>query len=166
MTLNTAQTIAAVGFDISNLTAPAAAPATFRVNLIFNKDGEAVSGLICTGKNGKEYRDESHALRAEGTKRGARASTAIDTKTDEGAAQLVALTDENQERLALAVSVDWFGFTSGDEAVPFDKKLLAAGFAKFPTWIDAVHAGLEKDAVFMVASSPTSSPSPSTSSNE
>lgn len=163
--MNTAQTIAAAGFDIANLTAPVEKPSTFRVGLIFNKDGDAVSGLICVGKNSKEYRNESNALRMEGIKRGARTSTAIDTKTDEGAAQLVELTDENQKRLALAVSVDWFGFTSGDAAVPFDKSLVAAGFDKFPTWIDAVHAGLEKDAVFMIASSPASSTSPATSSN-
>jgi hypothetical protein len=166
--MNTAQTIAAVGFDILNLTAPVdlAAPVTFDVNVLFNDDGDAIASLVIVGKNSPEYQAESHALRAEGHKRAAKRQTAIDAKTDEGAVKLVDLIDGNQERLALAVVVGWKGFTSAGVEVPFDKALVKQGFAKYPTWVDLISAALAVDANFMKLSSPTSLPSPSTSSNE
>jgi len=162
--MNTAQTIAAAGFDISILAGDAPVElATFPVNLIFDKDGNPVSGLICVGKNSTQYRAEKNAIRASNIMRGANTGTSIDTKTEDGAMQMVELTDANQERLALAVVVDWFGFTNAGAQVPFDKKLVAAGFKKFPTWIDEVHVGLEKEANFMKLLSANSSNSPTNS---
>ncbi|TFW15970.1 hypothetical protein [Duganella callida] len=163
--MNTAQTIIATGFDISALTAAPADPATFNVDLIFNADGDAVSGLICVGKNSHQYQEITKTIRAENLKRGARTGTAIDTKTDEGAALAVDLSNENAKRIALAVTVGWFGFTSAGAPAPFDKNLIKAGFDSRPTWVDAVTAGLEKDANFSKLLPKASSTSPATSSN-
>jgi hypothetical protein len=165
MSLNTAQTIAAIGFDIANLTAVDASPATHKVDLLFDEDGNATAGFIIVGKNSPEYQAESHAVRAEGHKRSAIRKTAIDTKTDEGASKLVDVIDSNATRLALSVVTDWYGFTSAGAPVPFDKTLVKAAFAKYPTWEDKVNAALEVDANFLKVSSPASSPSPTTSSN-
>jgi len=164
--MNNAQAIAAAGFDISNLATIATAPATFNVDLIFNADGDPVSGLVCVGKNSDEYQTITKQIRAENLKRGARTGTAIDTKTDEGAIHAVELTTENSKRIALAVVVDWYGFTNGDATAPFDKNMVKAGLDKFPTWVDAVQMGLEKDANFMKSLPKASSTSPSTSSAE
>ena len=146
--LNAAQAIAAVGFDIANLSAPAAR-VTFDVPVIFDADGEPVAGLRIVGKNSDEYRKESHAVRAEGYKKSARRKTAIDASTDEGADQLVSTIDGNQKRLALAVTVDWYGFTSNGAPVAFDKTLVAAAFDKFTTWQGRVTTALENDANFL-----------------
>lgn len=149
--LNAAQTIASAGFDISNITAlvDADSPRTFRVDLTFTPDGDPLAGLIIVGKGSNEYRAESHAIRAEGYKKSARRSTAIDTKTDEGASQLVDIIDGNQKRLTLAVVVGWYGFTNGGEPAEFDKRLVDAAFDKFPTWQEKVSAALENDANFL-----------------
>lgn len=146
--INAATAIAAAGFDIANLSAPAAR-VTFDVPVIFDADGEPVAGLSIVGKNSDEYRAESHAVRAEGYKKSARRKTAIDASTDDGAAHLVDVIDGNQKRLALAVAVDWYGFTSNGAAVPFDKGLAAVAFDKYPTWLDRVTAALENDANFL-----------------
>ena len=69
--------------------------------------------------------------------------------TDEGADQLVHVIDDNQKRLALAVAVDWYGFTSNGAVVPFDKGLIATAFDKYPTWQERVTAALENDANFL-----------------
>ena len=146
--LNTAQTLAVAGFDIANLSAPAAR-VTFDVPVIFDADGEAVAGIRIVGKNSDEYRKENHALRAEGYKKSSRRKTAIDASTDEGADQLVTVIDNNQKRLAAAVAVDWYGFTSNGTPVAFDKSLIAAAFDKYPTWQERVTAALENDANFL-----------------
>jgi hypothetical protein len=147
--MNTAQQIISAGFDIANLTTPDAAPATLKVDLLFNADGDAVAGVVIVGKNSDQYRTEKDALSVESVKRGARTATAIDTKTDEGATKLVEVTNEHQQRLALAVVVDWYGFTSGGAPAALDKTVLAAAFKKYPTWVDAIQAGLAKDAAFL-----------------
>jgi len=163
--MNTAQTIAAVGFDISNLTAIETAPVTHKVDVLFNDDGEAVAGFVIVGKNSPEYQAENHAIRAEGFKRSAVRKTAIDAKTDDGASKLVEAVDSNATRLALSVVKDWYGFTSNGQPTAYTKELGLAAFKKFPTWEDKVNAALEVDANFLKISSPASSPSPTTSSN-
>ena len=88
-------------------------------------------------------------MRAEGYKNSAKRKTAIDASTDEGADQLVHVIDDNQKRLAVAVAVDWYGFTSNGAPVAFDKALIATAFAMYPTWQDRVTAALENDANFL-----------------
>ena len=146
--LNAAQAMAVVGFDIANLSAPAAR-ITFDVPVIFDADGEPVAGIRIVGKNSDEYRKESHAVRAEGYRKSAKRKTAIDASTEEGADQLVSVIDDNQKRLAVAVAVDWYGFTSNGAPVAFDKALIAAAFEKYPTWQERVAAALENDANFL-----------------
>ena len=146
--LNIAQTLAVGGFDIANLSAPAER-VTFDVPVIFDADGEPVAGIRIVGKNSDEYRKENHALRAEGYKKSAKRKTAIDASTDEGADQLVHVIDDNQKRLALAVAVDWYGFTGNGTPVAFDKALIATAFDKYPTWQERVTAALENDANFL-----------------
>jgi hypothetical protein len=147
--MNTAQTIASIGFDITNLTTAAAAPVTFNVDLMFDKDGEPIAGLIVVGKNSPEYQAENHAIRTEGYQRSARRKTAIDASTDDGAEQLVSLIDANQKRLALAVVVGWYGFSKEGQPAPFDKGVVSAAFDKYPTWLDRTSAALEVDANFL-----------------
>ena len=54
-TTNAAVALAVAGFDIANLSAPAAR-VTFDVPVIFDADGEAVAGIRIVGKNSDEYR--------------------------------------------------------------------------------------------------------------
>lgn len=164
--MNNATAIINAGFDISNITGGPAVPVTFKVPVMFDEDGEPTAGFIIVGKNSSEYRDENHALRAEGYKKSAKRKTAIDASTDAGADQLVSLIDGNQKRLALAVVVGWYGFTSAGAEVPFDKDLASAALDKYPTLQDRVSAALENDANFLKVSLLTSSPTPTTNSTE
>lgn len=164
-TQNAAIAIAASAFDISDFTAPRA-QVTFKVPVLFDDDGEPTHGFIIVGKNSDEYRDEWAAIRAEGQKRAAKRKTAIDATTDEGAVQLIDLIDGNQQRLAKAVTVGWYGFTSAGAPAKFDKALAEAAFNKYPTWQERVSIAMENDVNFLKLSSTASSPTPSTSSNE
>ena len=146
--LNAAQAIAVAGFDIANLSAPAAR-VTFDVPVLFNQDGDPVAGIRIVGKNSPEYRTQHHTNRAEGYQRSAKKSTAIDATTDEGADELVQVIDDNAKRIAWAVAVEWWGFTSDGVDVPLDRDVLAAAYEKYPTWVDRVTAVLGVDANFL-----------------
>ncbi|MCY0910834.1 hypothetical protein [Massilia antarctica] len=164
--LNTAQTIASVGFDISNFTAPDVAQITHKVDLVHDEDGNAIAGYIIVGKNSREYQNENHAIRAEGYQKSAIRKTTIDVKTEEGASKLVDTIDSNSSRLATAVVVGWWGFTSGGVEAPLDKAMVRASYVKYPTWEDKVSNALEVDANFLKVSSPASLPTPTASLTE
>jgi hypothetical protein len=137
-----------LGFDIDSLMS-AEAPFTYQVPVVFDKDGEPLSGYVIVGKNSPEYQEVFEDLRVEGIKKANRRKTVIDTSTQEGAEMLARLIKANDARLALSVVVGIFGFVSKGEEVPFSKAFVAATFEKMPTWKDKVTAALENDANFM-----------------
>jgi lipoprotein-anchoring transpeptidase ErfK/SrfK len=146
--LNAAQKIM-TGVDFDSILEGASRRVTHDVPVLFDDDGEPKAGFRIVGKNSPEYQAEHAAIRAEGHKRAAKRKTAIDTSTDEGAMQLVNLVDDNQRRLALAVTVESYGFESGGAPLQLSKAQIAAAFDKFPTWQDRVAAALEQDANFL-----------------
>jgi len=146
--MNQAQKIQA-GIDFDSILAGADKRVTVRVPVLFDEDGEPKAGFVIVGKNSPEFRQENHAIRSEGYQRSAKRTTAIDTKTEEGASQLVHLVDVNQARIALAVAVETFGFTSEGKDIQLSASQKAAAFEKYPTWQDLVIAALEKDADFL-----------------
>lgn len=146
--MNTAQKIQA-GIDFDSIVAGADKRVTVKVPVLFDEDGEPKAGFLIVGKNSPEYRGASHAVRTEGYQRSAKRATAIDAKTEEGASQLVNLVDGNEGRIALAVAVETFGFTSGGQEVQLTEAQKITAFKKFPTWQDRIIAALEKDADFL-----------------
>ncbi len=136
----------AIGVDISALPETGI---TYDVPVIFDDDGEPLSGFRIVGKNSPEYRAQANINRAKALQRGAKKRTAIDASTERGAAELADLIDTNDRSLVMSVVVGWFGFTSGGKEAPFDKAMVANWFDKYPTWADKVAAELEKDANFM-----------------
>lgn len=139
----------AQGFDLSLLDSNDVNEVSYKVSVIDNEDGDAVSGFIIVGKNSTEYQAEDNLIRKENIKRSAKRKTQIDASTDDGATTLVNLMEANAKRLALAVVVDWFGFNKDGKAVPFDKTIVSRMFTAYPQWQDKVSAALENDKNFM-----------------
>lgn len=146
--MNQAQKIQS-GIDFDSILAGADKRVTVKVPVLFDDDGEPKAGFLIVGKNSPEYRGVNHAVRSEGYQRSARRKTAIDSATEEGSSQLVHLVDASQSRIALAVAVETFGFTSGGADVQLTEAQKVAAFAKFPTWQDLIIGALEKDADFL-----------------
>lgn len=146
--MNTAQQIQA-GIDFDSLIASAEKRVTVDVPVLFDKDGNGTAGFRIVGKNSAQYRAEQAAIRAEGTKRSSKNSTAIDTTTDEGAARLIELVDSNQARIAVAVAVETYGFESAGQPIQLSKDQMVLAFDKYPTWVERVAAQLDKDADFL-----------------
>ncbi len=149
--MNTAQTIQkspaeAAGFDIEDLDVEG--EATLKVALIKDEEGEAISGFIIVGKDSPQYQAETQAIRTENIQRSAKRNKAIDTKTEDGARLVAETLAKNERRLALAVTVGWFGFKSEGAPIAFRKDMVEKMYLKKQTWVDEVTAKLDANEGF------------------
>lgn len=152
--MNTAQAIqsnvaGAAGFDLDTLDGNTLNEVRHQVVFTEDIDGNAISGVYIVGKNSAQYISATDAMRHKNIKKASKRKNAIDTSTDEGAASVARTIAENEHALAVAVTVDWFGFNKGGQPAPFDKEIIARAYDKMPTWQNKVNAALEVDANFM-----------------
>jgi hypothetical protein len=150
--------------DLDSLMTPPG-EATQKVGVAFDDEGAPTVGFIIVGKDSKQYRDTAARLRAAGIRRGAVKSQRIDTKTEDGAAQFDAILQKNEEELAVAVIIDWFGFTSNGEPAAFSSDAVRKVFQARPTWREKVSAALENEAAFLLPLPTNSASSSGTSSD-
>jgi hypothetical protein len=137
------------GFDIDNMNNVDVVQATHKVGVVFNDDGEPVSGFLIVGKNSPQYQEANNSVRAENIKRAAKRNKQVDASTDEGAKIISRTVMSNEKTIVSAVVVDWFGFLKGGEPLSFDKAVVDKMLTAFPTWQTAISAALENDANFM-----------------
>jgi hypothetical protein len=136
------------GFDLDALVS-AASSVTCDVDLIFNAQGDAVTGFRIVGKNSPEVQAAQERVRIDGIQRAGRRKVQLDTSTQEGAMLLANQIKDSETAVAMAAVVGWYGFTRAGEEVPFDKATVASMFQKFPTWRDKVIAALDNDGNFL-----------------
>jgi hypothetical protein len=122
---------------------------TKKVGVVFNDDNEPVIGFIIKSKDSEEYRSCGARLRASAIKRQAVTSSRIDRSTDEGAVKLDEVLQTNEDELAIAVTVDFFGFTHQGKPLEFSKDMVRKIFSKKPTWREKVTAALEDEESFL-----------------
>lgn len=146
--MNQAQKIQS-GVDFDDVLAAGDKRVTVDVPVLFDEDGDAKAGFRIVGKNSPEYLGLTHVLRVEGLKKSSKKKTAMDTSTDEGADQFIHLVKGNEGRVALAIVVETFGFSSGGKEIQLTEAQKKAAFEKFPTWQASVLAALDKDADFL-----------------
>ena len=129
--------------DISALEAEAAP--TYDVAVMFAADATPTAGFMVVGKNSPQYQARRRLLSLDGVKRSAVRAKKIDTKTDDGAAELVDSIEGSETALAIACVVSWYGFTNPETVTP---EALAKVFTARPTWRERVLAAIENDANF------------------
>ena len=135
-----------------------------KVPLAYDDDNEPLLGFIIVSKESSQYIQRTHELRSAGIKFQAVKARRIDSKTDEGAAQLDKLIQTTDLEIAIAVVVDWFGFTKGGEPAPFDSAKVRVGLIAHPTWREKITAALENEAGFLPSLTTSSALLPQTSS--
>lgn len=116
------------------------------VPVLFAADATPTAGFKVVGKNSPQYQAKRRQLAVNGVKRAAVRAKKVDTKTDDGASEIVESIDSNETELAIACVVDWYGFTNPAEPNP---DALAKVFAARPTWREQVLAAIENDANFL-----------------
>ena len=129
--------------DINTLESEATP--TYDVAVAFASDATPTAGFMVVGKNSPQYQARRRLLSLDGVKRSAVRAKKIDTKTDDGAAELIDSIEGNETELAVACVVSWYGF-SNPEVVTSEALLRV--FAARPTWRDKVLAAIENDANF------------------
>jgi hypothetical protein len=143
-------TVAVVqGFDISNLTSDNVQDVTFRVGVVKNEEGDDISGFIIVGKNSTRYQEIQHEIRVSNLAVSSKRKTNVDASTPEGAELLVSKMEVNENKIALAVVVGYFGFLSNGNEIVFDEDTVQLMFEKKPQWQQQVLVALEKDVNFM-----------------
>lgn len=135
--------------DLLSLLADSPAPATFNVDLIFDADGNPVSGFTIVGKNSSQYQTVEKIVRVANIMRSANRKSAIDSATESGAETLVRTVDANQRMTALSVIIGWYGFVINGADAPFDSDTVAKMLDKYPTWQTKVLMALEVDSNFL-----------------
>ena len=133
-----------------------------KVAFALDEDGEPKLGFIIVNKDSEQYIKRTHELRSAGIKYQAVKSRKLDSKTDEGAAKLDLLIQSTDLEIAIAVVVDWFGFTKGGAPAPFDPAKVRAGLVAHPTWREKITQALENEINFLPFSTTSSAPSPPT----
>jgi hypothetical protein len=148
-------------FDLDAILADAGKPITFDVGVIFDEDGNPVSGFRIVSRNSEQARAAERAVRIENQKAAAKRNKAIDAKTDDGAAKIIDIVDGQNAARAAAVVVDWFGWTkkgADDKQIPrpFDAAMVPTILKQKPTWVEKILYAMAEDNNFLPAS-PTSS---------
>lgn len=132
-----------------NLLSNEPTPAVFKVDVIFDADGNPVSGFTIVGKNSPQFLAAEKKVRIENVMRSANRKSAIDGSTEAGAETLIRTVDMNQKATALAVVTGWYGFTMNGAETAFDPDTLAKMFDKYPTWQTKVLMALEVESNFL-----------------
>ena len=138
-------------FKVSSAVSGAAKLVTFKVGVILDEDGEAISGFEIVGKNSPQYQDVTSGVRMDNIQRAGKRGKAIDSSTEQGAKVMADTMIRNERKIAEAIIVNWFGFTEDDEITPaaFDTSIVSAMLDQNPNWVTVALAALENNANFM-----------------
>jgi len=142
------------------ISAEVAKPVTFKVGVIFDADGEPVSGFHIVGRNSDLYRAADKALRIVNQKAAANRTKAIDQKTDAGAEKVISVIEDQNVARAAAVVVGWFGWDKNGVEREFDASVVLSILAQMPTWVEKIQYALFEDSNFLPVSQTTSAPTP------
>jgi hypothetical protein len=156
---------APISYDLDAILAAPEKPITHKVGVIFNEDGEPISGFYIVGRNSDEHRKVDKALKIVNQQAAAARSKAIDQKTQAGAEKVITVIDAQNVARAAAVTVGWFGWDKkGDDgkpvARPFDASLMPAILKQKPTWVEKIQFALFEDNNFLPVLPSTSAPMP------
>lgn len=139
---------------------------TFKVGVIFDLDGNAVSGFEIVSRNSEQYRAADKAINIVNRKASASRTKEIDQKTDAGAARVNSVVDEQNITRCAAVTVGWFGWTKkGDDGKPVERPFDAAAMPVIlkqkKTWVEKIQFAMFEDNNFLPSLPDTSAPTPS-----
>jgi hypothetical protein len=160
----TPEVSAPISYDLDAILAADAntdKPITFKVGVIFDADGEPVSGFHIVGRNSEQHRKVDKALNIVNRKAAAARTRTIDQKTDAGAEKVISLVDDQNIARCAAVTVGWFGWTKNGVERAFDASAMPVILKQKPTWVEKIQIALLEDGNFLPSLPATSAPTPS-----
>lgn len=134
--------------DISQATA--SLDTTFRVVFEYDENGNEKTGFVVVGIDSPQCREESSRQRKANFKKRINGGKPTNYyKTEEGQSDLDATSQADMTAMALAGTVDWFGFTENGAPKSFDKAVLAQVFAARVSWRDKAYEAINDAANFL-----------------
>lgn len=134
-------------FDINSI--PGGGELTQKVGIAFDDEGSPTAGFVIVGKDSEQCISADQRVRIANIKRQSTKATRLDASTDGGAAKVDKLVYDNDTEKAVAVVVDWFGFTDQGAPAEFSPAKIRAMFVARPTWREKVLVALENEAAFL-----------------
>lgn len=118
------------------------------VPVLFDNDGKPISGFTVVGANSPQYQEADRQWKKDNVRKSARRGRGIDTKTENGADELVKLVGRRERAIADACIVGIYGFEMEGESVGLSKEVLDEIFTARPTWLSKVVTEIENEQVF------------------
>lgn len=122
---------------------------TLDVDVLFDEAGDAIAGFRILDSNSDEYRKAKRENEIAGVMRGSARKKPIDLATESGAATALNLGNANTRKLALAITVDWYGFADKGKTLGFDRETLQRMLEARQSWADKIVAKAEEAASFL-----------------
>lgn len=134
-------------FDIDSI--PSGGELTQKVGVAFDDEGNPTAGFVIVGKDSEQFFGAEQRVRIANIKRQSTKATRLDASTDGGAAKVDKLVYDNDTEKAIAVVVDWFGFTDKGAPAEFSPARVRKMFTDRPTWREKVLVALENETAFL-----------------
>ncbi len=136
--------------DIKKVLALDPATNTHRVGFEFDASGEATLGVVIVSVDSPQYKAEEKRQRMEtAVERAKNKGKKIDTGSAEFQEELSEKFDHYAIRRAVAVTVDWFGFTDGKKAAEFSPEMAKQLYERFSGWRGQVLMESERTGNFL-----------------
>jgi hypothetical protein len=118
------------------------------VPLLFDDEGVPTDGFKVIGADSDQYQAADRDWKLKNVKKVARMGRGIDSKTNEGATELLNQMAKREFAIAKACIVGIYGFTSEGKPATLNEETLTTIFKARPTWRVKVVAAIEAEQVF------------------
>jgi hypothetical protein len=117
----------------------------------FDDDGKVNAAIQVVSKNSQKYKDTERLLSRMALKKSAVRGRPLDLKKDADSDEFLDQREQTNVALAVAVTVGWYGLTSGGQNYEFTAEAAKALYSKNSIVRDKVLAAIEDQANFLKA---------------
>lgn len=135
---------AVVGFDIG-----VANEVTYDIPFSFDGDGNTIAAITIVGKNSQQYKDADRRITRVALKKSSVRGRPLDLKKDSDSEEFLDTREATNIGLAVAVTVGWFGLTSGGEEFPFSADAAKTLYTANSVVLNKVLSAVEDQANFL-----------------
>lgn len=124
------------------------------VAVLFSEAGDPIAGFKVLDTTSDEFRKAKRVNDVENLQRSSARKKPIDLSTENGAGAAVDIMESGNRKLAMAITVGWYGFSADGKPADFSKDALAKMLELRPAWVDKILSKAHEAANFL-PSSPT-----------
>ena len=121
---------------------------TLDVPVTFDDEGTPIEGFEVVGPDSHQYQDADRKWRLRSVKRAASRGRPVDSRSENGAAEVLNTTLAVQREIVFACVVGMYGFTDNGVPAEVNVKTLDVIFTARPSWLTKVYMAIEANVGF------------------